>query len=190
MFPVIVAGWSVADAGGGPALYVRRTETVGAQVHTRGRETDDGCVGWVGRIDDIVVDTTHQALRTDGSVPPPTVHFLLDGLDPPYVGYLTSRPMYRGEDAAQAVRAMGLVGSLLGTARLVVTFENADLCTALELSGAAEAGPGVAVIDADRDGHEMRWRPVLLQPGPPDAARHTRGGERGAGDGNRTRLVS
>lgn len=125
--------------------------------------------GWVDRIDDIVVDMTHQALRTNGSVPPPTVHFLLDGLDPPYVGYLTCRPMYRGEDAAQAVRAMGLVGSLLGAARLVVAFENADLCTALELPGAGEAVPGMAVIDADRDGHEMRWRPVQFQPGQPNA---------------------
>lgn len=126
--------------------------------------------GWVDRLDDMTVGMADQALRADGSVPPPTVHFLLDGLDPPYVGYLTCRPMYRGEDAAQAVRAMGLVGSMLGAARMVVAFENSDLCTALELPGADEAVPGVVVIDAGRDGHEMRWRPVSLHHGPLNGA--------------------
>jgi hypothetical protein len=126
--------------------------------------------GWVDRIDDMAVDMTDRALRTDGSVPPPTVHFLLDGLDPPYVGYLTCRPMYRGEDAAQAVRAMGLVGSMLGATRMVIAFENADLCTALELPDADQAVPGIVVIDADRAGHAMRWRPVLFHEGPVNSA--------------------
>lgn len=124
---------------------------------------------WVDRIDDIAVRATDTALRTEGSVPPPTVHFVLDGLDPPYVGYLTCRPMYRGEDAAAAVRAMGLMGSMLGAARLVIAYENDDLRTALELSDADKAPPGVVVIDADRHGHEVRWQPVRFHRGPLNA---------------------
>lgn len=133
-------------------------------------QTTHDVAGWVDRIDDIAVGMTDTALRTDGSVPPPTVHFVLDCLDPPYVGYLTSRPMYRGEDAVQAVRAMGLMGSMLGAARLVVAYENDDLSRALELPDADQAPPGVVVIDADRDAHEVRWRPVRFHRGPPNAA--------------------
>ncbi|MDN5749656.1 MAG: hypothetical protein L0H64_14255 [Pseudonocardia sp.] len=133
-------------------------------------QTTHDVAGWVDRIDDIAVGMTDTALRTDGSVPPPTVHLVLDGLDPPYVGHLTCRPMYRGDDAAAAVRAMGLMGSMLGAARLVVAYENDDLCTALELPDADQAPPGVVVIDADRDGHEARWQPVRFHRGPPNAA--------------------
>jgi hypothetical protein len=102
-------------------------------------------------------------------VPPPTVHVILDGLDPPYLGYLTCRPFYRGEDAARAVGAMGLVGSMLCAARLVVTWENADLCTALELPGADDVATGVAVVDADRHGHVLRWHPAVFRDGPVNA---------------------
>ena len=126
--------------------------------------------GWVDRIEDIAVGMVDQALRVDGGVAPPTVHLLIDGLDLPYVGYLTSRPMCRGEDAAQAVRAMGLAGSMFGASRVVVAFENSDLCAALELPDAADAVPGVVLVDADREGHEMRWRPVRLHDGPVNAA--------------------
>ncbi len=118
--------------------------------------------GWVDQLDDTAVHVVDQMLREVGMVQPPTLHFLREGLDPPYLGYLTCRPFCRGEDAAQAVRAMGLVGSMLGASRLVVTWENADLCAALELPGADEVQTGVVVVDADRTGHVLRWHPAVF----------------------------
>lgn len=124
---------------------------------------------WVDQLDDTAVHVVDQMLREVGMVQPPTLHFLREGLDPPYLGYLTCRQFYRGEDAAQAVRAMGLVGSMLGASRLVVTWENADLCTALELPGAEEVQTGVVVVDADRAGHVLRWHPLVLRVGTPNS---------------------
>lgn len=138
--------------------------------HSIAMEKTAGVDGWVDRIDDMSVGMVEQSLAETGLVPPPRMHALLDGLDLPYVGYLTCRPMYRGQDALQAVRVMGLLGSMLLATRLVVTFENADLCTALQLPGADDVATGVAVVDADRAGsHVLRWHPATFRDdGPPD----------------------
>jgi hypothetical protein len=42
--------------------------------------------GWVDQLDDTAVTVVDQMLREVGMVQPPTLHFLIDGLDPPYVG--------------------------------------------------------------------------------------------------------
>lgn len=121
---------------------------------------------WVDRLAEAAVATTGTMLRKSGFVQPPTVHLLIEGLKPPYLGFLTCREFYRGRDAAAAVAAMGLMGSMLGASRLVVTWENADLCTALELPGDEGFAPGVVVVDADRRGHVLRWHPMRLDIGP------------------------
>jgi hypothetical protein len=113
-------------------------------------------VGWVDRIDESAVAVTDQMVRGGLGVQPPTVHVLLEGLDPPYVGYLTCRRFLRGRDAHGAVGVMGLLGSMLGASRLVVTYEHADLATALEDPRADQATTGVVVVDAGRDGHTLR----------------------------------
>ncbi len=123
-------------------------------------------VGWVDRIDESAVAVTDQMVRGGLGVQPPTVHVLLEGLDPPYVGYLTCRRFLRGRDAHGAVGVMGLLGSMLGASRLVVTYEHADLATALEDPRADQATTGVVVVDAGRDGHTLRWHPVLMTEGP------------------------
>lgn len=126
-----------------------------------------GDVGeWVDRLAESAVMATDAGLREAGMVPPPSVHVLVAGLDPPYVGYLTCRQFYRGADAAAAVASMGLLGSMLGASRLVVTWENADLCTALELPGDDGFPAGVMAVDADRNGHVLRWHPMRMHPGP------------------------
>ncbi|MGQ0480974.1 MAG: hypothetical protein ACT4O0_08105 [Pseudonocardia sp.] len=123
--------------------------------------------GWVERLDEIAVATADATLRENGFVQPPTVHLLSAELDPPYVGYLTCRPFYRGTDAATAIARLGVLPSALGASRLVLTWENADLCTALELPGADGFPPGVVVVDAGRDGHVVRWHPMRLHVGRP-----------------------
>lgn len=122
--------------------------------------------GWVDRIEESAVAVTDQMVRGGLGVQPPTVHVLLEGLDPAYVGYLTCRPFLRGRDAHRAVGVMGLLGSTLGASRLVVTYEHADLAAALEDLRADQAPAGVVVLDASRDGHAVRWHPVLMTEGP------------------------
>lgn len=107
-------------------------------------------------------------LRETGQLQPPTVHLLLEGLELPYLGYLTCRPFYRGQDAATAIGVMGVLGSMLGASRMVVTFENADLCTALELPGEDGFPAGVVVVDADLRGHTLRWHSMRMHTAPGD----------------------
>lgn len=46
-----------------------------------------------------------KSVAAYATVPAPTMHLLVDGLDPPYLGYVTCRPFYRGNDAARAIAA-------------------------------------------------------------------------------------
>lgn len=93
----------------------------------------------------------------EGFCPPPTVHLIREPPGPAYAGYVATRSFYRGEDAAAAVAALGHLPAAMGAARLVLSWEHNDLGTALELPDASE--PAVVVVDADRDGHEVRWHP-------------------------------
>lgn len=121
---------------------------------------------WVDQLDTIAVDTLDTVLREIGMVQPPTVHLLLDGLNPAYLGYLTCRAFYRGSDAAAAVAMMGLAGSMLTATRLVITWENADMCTAFQTLDPDESPTGVVVVDADQHSHTMRWHPMRMHAGP------------------------
>ena len=123
---------------------------------------------WVNQLDDMAVAVTDAMLRAGGGVQVPTVHVLVEGLDPAYVGKLVCRQFYRGRDAHEAVAVMGLFGSMLGASRLVFTYEHADMARAWEAPGAEDAPDGVVVVDAARDsreGHMIRWHPVRLTGG-------------------------
>lgn len=123
--------------------------------------------GWVDQIDKTAVKVTEEMVRAGFGVQPPTVHVLLDGLDPAYIGYMTCRQFYRGRDAEGAVAAMGLLGSQLGASRLVVTYERADMAIAWDDPHADQVPTGVVVVDAGRESHTVRWHPVLMTAGPP-----------------------
>lgn len=120
---------------------------------------------WAKSIDELAVAVADATLRELGMVQPPVVHILAEGSRPPYLGYLTCRPFFRGTDAAAAVAALGVLPSALGASRLMITWEHADLCTALEAPGAGSVRPGVVVVDADRIGHVLRWHPMGLRAG-------------------------
>jgi hypothetical protein len=122
--------------------------------------------GWVDRIAEAAVGAADALLREAGALQPPTVHMLSTELSPAYVGYLRSRAFYRGQDAAVAVAALGVLPSALGASRLVLAWEHADLCTALELPGADGFPAGMVVVDAGRTTHTLRWHPMRLHLGP------------------------
>lgn len=131
--------------------------------------TDIEISEWVHHLDELAVQVVDQMLRETGMVQPPTVHLLAEGLDPPYVGYLTCRPFYRGQDAATAVTALGLLPAALGCSRLVVTWENDDLHIALDLPS-RPVSPAVMVVDAHRHGHTLRRHPLRIHLNPPGRA--------------------
>ena len=120
-------------------------------------------------IDEVSVRLADQMLRETGMVPPPTVHILSRLLAPPYLGKVTTRPFYRGDDAALAVTALGVLPSLLLATHVVVVWEYADLCTALELPSEASR-TGTVVLEASTDSHVVRWHPFLMHLGPPGPA--------------------
>ncbi len=94
---------------------------------------------------------------------PPQVHLLIEHEAEPYLGKVSCRPFYRGNDVVHAMALMGVAGSLTGASRLLVVWEHQDLCTALELPGAESAPFGQVVVDATRAGkHVLRWRPFRL----------------------------
>lgn len=107
-------------------------------------------------------------LRESGLCAPPSVYMICEEGESPLLGTVTSRRFYRGEDAARAVSAMGVLPGVLGVTRLVVVWENDDLCTALELSEPAEEfATGFVAVEAWRGGHVVRWHPFTPVAGLP-----------------------
>lgn len=111
---------------------------------------------------------TEAALRAGGALLAPQVHVLDERLDMPYLGYLTCRPFYRGNDVVTAMGQMGLFPAMLGASRVMVAWEHRDLSVALNLPDAERAPTGHVAVDAHRDGgHLLHWHPYQEQDGPP-----------------------
>jgi hypothetical protein len=130
-------------------------------------------VGEVGTVADAAeavarasIEGAEQLLREVALCPPPTVHILSRHMAPPYLGYVSSRPFYRGMDAAHAVRELGLLPSLLCATQLVVVWEYADLCTAIDLPNDRGFPTAIVVLDANLDDHVLRWHPFEMRVGP------------------------
>ncbi|MFI8528271.1 hypothetical protein ACIGB8_27690 [Promicromonospora sukumoe] len=119
----------------------------------------------VDEIASSVVDATDNLLRTTGFCPPPSVHILAEDTDQPYVGFISCRPYYRGADAAAAITGLGLLPSVLAATRLVVTWEDHDLRTALQVPG--DTFPtAIVTLEADQNNHTLLWHAFDAQPGP------------------------
>lgn len=111
---------------------------------------------------------TEAALRAGGALLAPQVHVLDERLAMPYLGYLTCRPFYRGNDVVTAMGMMGLFPAMLGASRVLLAWEHRDLSVTLYLDHADRAPTGHVAVDANRDGgHVLRWHPYREQDGPP-----------------------
>jgi hypothetical protein len=128
-----------------------------------GMNTTSELASWAQRLEQAAIGMTEASLRESGMLHPPIVHVLAEGLDPPYVGYLTCRPFYRGSDARTAIGALGVLPALLGASHVVVVWENADLCTALELDEPDGFPAGVVVVMADQCQHTLCWHPMRMR---------------------------
>ena len=117
---------------------------------------------WVDELEQLAIGTTAAMLAEGGWVPPPTAYLLCAELPQlPYVGYLRTRPFYRGEDAHRAITGLGWMASMTAAARLMLVWEQADLSIALERPEPLPSG--LVVVDVPRGGeHEVRWHPMDL----------------------------
>ncbi|MGD9525203.1 hypothetical protein [Pseudonocardia sp.] len=118
----------------------------------------------VGAVADVVdaiaqasVEGADQLLRETALCPPPTLHILSRHLASPYIGSVSTRPFFRGKDACDAVATLGLLPSLLCATQLVVVWENADLCTAVDPPADVGYASAVVVLDATMNDHVLRW---------------------------------
>jgi hypothetical protein len=124
-----------------------------------------GVADVVETLDGACVEVAEQQLRETGGCGPPTAYVLSRHLAHPYIGSISTRPFYRGRDGAAAVTALGLLPSVLCATRLIVVWEYADLCRALELPG-GDFPTALVVLDASLDDQVLRWHPFTAHPGP------------------------
>lgn len=87
----------------------------------------------------------------------PQVHMFYEPEDE-YVGYVSCRPYYRGQDAQTAIEHLGVIAAAMCATRLLVVWEESDLRTSLY--GPANEHPnGVALLEVSLTDHELSWRP-------------------------------
>ncbi|WP_219417704.1 hypothetical protein [Pseudonocardia nigra] len=118
-------------------------------------------------MDEIVAEMERSALagaesmlRTHGVCARPSVFMFVSSptLGAVFMGSVTARRYARGQDAADAVRGLGLLPSVLAGPRLLVAWENAELCMAFGEPG-EEFPAGLVMVDATLDDHIVRWHP-------------------------------
>ncbi|MFI7438067.1 hypothetical protein [Micromonospora haikouensis] len=107
-----------------------------------------------------ILDESEAHIQKTGQVPRPQVHIVAEDMDEPYqyIGYIATRPFYRGADAATAVADLGRLPSALAATRLFVVWEEVDLRLALEMPN-RQPVHGLSVVDVRSDGHTMLWLP-------------------------------
>ncbi|MGW4030705.1 hypothetical protein ACWEFL_15520 [Streptomyces sp. NPDC004838] len=116
----------------------------------------------------LLLDVSEAVLRETGFYTQPQVHLLAEDLEHAYIAYVVSRSFYRGSDAATAIENLGLLPSVLKATRLIVTWEDSDLRTALEVPGDGFAN-GMAILDARFDRHTLHWHPFEAEASTPSA---------------------
>jgi len=132
------------------------------EAERRRLETPPSVVALLDGLADTARAAGSEMLRVHGYCPPPTVHIVCADMDQPYAAMLTCRPFYRGRDAAEAVASMGALPSALMATHLVVTWEHADMCTALQLAGEFPDGTfpcALVVLEATLSEHTVRRYP-------------------------------
>ncbi|GII87239.1 hypothetical protein Ssi03_52290 [Sphaerisporangium siamense] len=84
-------------------------------------------------------------------------------MDPPYVGYISSRGFTPGADGVAAISDLGVLPSVLKATRLLVLWEERYLRVGFGMPVEAFES-GVVVLDARFRGHTLHWRPFTATP--------------------------
>jgi hypothetical protein len=123
------------------------------------QEAEHPAAKWVAAA---VKEAAEKLMIEAGSMPLPTAHMFMDDQPSPYVGYVATRPFYRGKDASAAIGRLGALPAALYATRLVLTWEHADLYTALEMPG--DVFPtALALVEATLTTHTLTWHPFALR---------------------------
>lgn len=114
-------------------------------------------------IEHAVITGLDDLLRARGEVAPPTVHMLIDGDDPAYLGCVICRPFYPGEDAYKAIGRLGHIPAAVEATRLLLAWEAQDLNAALRQPVDPDA-TALVVVDATLHGGEvLHWYPLRMR---------------------------
>ena len=136
---------------------------VGESCHSR--RMTEATVDVINAVEQACLVGADAALREGGFVPEPQVHMFIDDWDQPYVGWVRTRPYYRGPDAMRAIARLADAPAAIMATRVVLVWEAADLRVSLD--GRGDYPNGMAVVVASLDGHHvLRWHPLVLHVGP------------------------
>lgn len=109
----------------------------------------------------IMIEAAQAELHATGGVPRPQVHMLAEDLEKSYIGNITCRRFYRGQDATVAIGDLGIMPSLMKMTRLMVLWEACDLAVAME----QEPGPrALMLVDATLSRHILHRHPFSPVP--------------------------
>jgi hypothetical protein len=112
----------------------------------------------VARVKSVMMRAAVETFKT-GFVMAPQVHVFDESSDEqPYVGYVSCREYYRGQDAVAAIRDLGVIAAAMCGTRLVVGWEESDVRTSVY--GPADHYPtGVALLETTFTSHALTWYP-------------------------------
>lgn len=111
-------------------------------------------------VEQAVIAGVDAALRFDGSCPEPQVHFFIDELDQPYLGYVRTRPYHAGADAIQVIVTLGAAAGATTASSVLVVWDAEDLRTSL--NEPEQHTSGVVCVQAWIDRHEAHYYPYTL----------------------------
>lgn len=106
----------------------------------------------VADLTDQLLTRTEQLARGGHGVTRPTVWALHPDRDPATFGSVTTRAFYKGVDAVRAIGRLGVFPAVLRAPMVLITFEQADLFSALGVDDGQTPTALVTVL-ADNAGH-------------------------------------
>lgn len=111
----------------------------------------------IAEVKRITVEVAAETFRT-GFCMAPQVHLFYEP-ENEYVGYVSCREYYRGQDAVAAIGHMGVIAAAMCATRLLVVWEESDLRTSIYGPSANVYPNGLALLDISLTGHEISWYP-------------------------------
>ncbi|GAA3607316.1 hypothetical protein GCM10022223_24130 [Kineosporia mesophila] len=115
----------------------------------------------VAQLRSATLKTLSTIVVPTGVVPPPTLHMFMEDMDQPYAGYVSTRPFYRGEDAARAIARLGQLPATMMASRILLTWEAEDMM--LALNSKTRVPSSLDTVEATFTGHVLHRHPLDYQ---------------------------
>jgi len=106
----------------------------------------------LSKLPSLLIEAAQAELHATGQVPRPQVHMFAQEQEKPYIGFITCRRFYRGQDATVAIGDLGIMPSVMKLTRLMILWEACDLSLAMEQG----SGPmALMLVDATLSRHNL-----------------------------------